>query len=93
MLRVPLDEMVLQVLLLGLGRVHEFLAKAIEPPSDAAIRTAINNLTELNALDRDQDLTPLGIPRLTRHAFSFVTTLTNKYQQVSIWHHYLWILA
>lgn len=59
-LRVPLDEMALQIRLLELGKSREFLSKAIEPPSDAAIKTAINNLRDLHALDDDEDLTPLG---------------------------------
>jgi HrpA-like RNA helicase len=45
---------------LELGKSREFLSKAIEPPSDAAIKTAINNLRDLHALDEDEDLTPLG---------------------------------
>lgn len=61
MLRVPLDELSLQIRLLELGEVRSFLSKALEPPSETAIATAIESLRELNALDEDEDLTPLGM--------------------------------
>lgn len=64
-LRVPLDEMALQIRLLELGKSREFLSKAIEPPSEASIKTAINNLFDLHALDEDEDLTPLGTDSLS----------------------------
>lgn len=60
MLRVPLDELALQIRLLELGPVREFLSKALEPPSETAIATAIKSLRELDAFDEDEDLTPLG---------------------------------
>jgi HrpA-like RNA helicase len=39
--RVPLDELCLQIKLLDLGDVAEFLGKAIEPPKEEAVAEAI----------------------------------------------------
>ena len=47
MLRTPLEELVLQIKILGLGKVMPFLAKAIEPPSDTAVANALECLQEL----------------------------------------------
>eukprot|EP01048_Picozoa_sp_COSAG05_P007660 COSAG05_NODE_546_length_8763_cov_12.991228_6_plen_539_part_00 len=60
MLRVPLDELCLQIKLLDLGEVKEFLGKAIEPPAEEAVEQAIKGLQELQALDLREYLTPLG---------------------------------
>lgn len=60
MLRVPLDELCLQIKLLDLGDVKEFLEKAIEPPAEEAVVEAIKGLQELQALDLREYLTPLG---------------------------------
>jgi HrpA-like RNA helicase len=60
MLRVPLDELCLQIKLLDLGDVAEFLGKAIEPPKEEAVAEAIKGLQELQALDLREYLTPLG---------------------------------
>ena len=47
MLRTPLEELVLQIKILGLGKVMPFLAKAIEPPSNTAVENALECLKEL----------------------------------------------
>ena len=47
MLRVPLDELCLQIKLLGLGEVAAFLNQAIEPPPELAVSEAIKGLQEL----------------------------------------------
>eukprot|EP01052_Picozoa_sp_SAG31_P015913 SAG31_NODE_1036_length_10221_cov_170.602326_11_plen_185_part_00 len=60
MMRVPLDELCLQIKLLGLGEVATFLNKAIEPPPEVAVAEAIKGLQELQALDLREYLTPLG---------------------------------
>ena len=60
MLRVPLDELCLQIKLLDLGEVAEFLGRAIEPPAAEAVAEAIKGLQELQALDLREYLTPLG---------------------------------
>ncbi|XP_014670430.1 PREDICTED: ATP-dependent RNA helicase DHX36-like [Priapulus caudatus] len=59
-LRTPLEELCLQVKLLRLGLVQPFVSRAMEPPSDAVLTLALRNLTTLNALDENEDLTALG---------------------------------
>jgi hypothetical protein len=49
--RVPLEDLILQIDLLELGKPQEFLARAITPPKDAAIAAALNNLKDLSALE------------------------------------------
>ncbi|NWT08777.1 DHX36 helicase, partial [Vireo altiloquus] len=60
-LRTPLEELCLQIKILKLGGIASFLRKLMDPPSCAAVTLAINHLMELNALDRQQELTPLGV--------------------------------
>ena len=47
MLRTPLEELVLQIKILKLGMAFSFLSKAIEPPSETAVNTAISCLKDL----------------------------------------------
>ncbi len=47
MLRTPLEELILQLKILGLGEAQPFLQRAIEPPTDRAVQTAIDCLREL----------------------------------------------
>ncbi|CAN0052374.1 unnamed protein product, partial [Choristocarpus tenellus] len=47
MLRTPLEELVLQVLLLELGSPSEFLDKAVQPPPPKMLRAALRNLHEI----------------------------------------------
>lgn len=58
--RTPLHELCLQIKLLELGEIEDFLAKALEPPAADAVRAAVVTLAELQALDPQQSLTPLG---------------------------------
>lgn len=63
--RVTLEDLVLTVLMLDLGQPHEFLSKAIQPPSAVAIGHAIQTLEEIEAIvinERDGHiiLKPLG---------------------------------
>ncbi|XP_005159264.3 ATP-dependent DNA/RNA helicase DHX36 isoform X1 [Danio rerio] len=58
--RTPLEELCLQIKVLKLGPIATFLQKTMDPPSDRAIELAITHLVDLNALDRDEKLTPLG---------------------------------
>ena len=46
--------------LLKLGRIGEFLSKALSPPDAQTVRNAIDDLTRLNALDENENLTALG---------------------------------
>ncbi|CAD5217543.1 unnamed protein product [Bursaphelenchus okinawaensis] len=60
MLRVPLASLALSIKLLRLGSVGDFLEKAIEPPPMDAIVEAEVLLREMNALDKNLELTDLG---------------------------------
>ncbi|NXR81661.1 DHX36 helicase, partial [Pycnonotus jocosus] len=60
-LRTPLEELCLQIKILKLGGIAHFLSKLMDPPSRDAVTLAINHLMELNALDRQEELTPLGV--------------------------------
>ena len=50
-LRVPLDELVLQVLLLDLGDPRDFLAQAVTPPAPEAVHVCLSYLQELSAVE------------------------------------------
>ncbi|XP_075278778.1 ATP-dependent RNA helicase A isoform X2 [Opisthocomus hoazin] len=60
MFRTPLHEIALSIKLLRLGAIGQFLAKAIEPPPLDAVIEAERTLRELDALDSNDELTPLG---------------------------------
>ncbi|XP_020533292.1 DExH-box ATP-dependent RNA helicase DExH7, chloroplastic isoform X2 [Jatropha curcas] len=60
MLRMPLVELCLQIKLLSLGHIKPFLSKALEPPNDEAMTSAISLLYEVGAVEGDEELTPLG---------------------------------
>ncbi|XP_064611599.1 ATP-dependent DNA/RNA helicase DHX36-like [Liolophura sinensis] len=59
-LRTRLEEICLQIKLLKLGKIEPFISKALEPPSMEALHSALINLEELNALDHEENLLPLG---------------------------------
>jgi HrpA-like RNA helicase len=62
--RVPLHEMVLQIKVLDLlgGDAETFLGQAVTPPGEQAVRTALDTLRRLQAIDATTEdrLTPLG---------------------------------
>eukprot|EP00887_Chlorella_sp_A99_P005373 scaffold1.g5373.t1 len=60
MVRVPLEELVVQIHLLRLGRAAPFLAKVLQPPPDRAVAAAVAALQEVGALTGGEELTPLG---------------------------------
>ncbi|VVA94125.1 unnamed protein product [Arabis nemorensis] len=60
MLRVSLVELCLQIKFLGLGHIKPFLSKALEPPSEGAINSAIALLRKVGDVQGDEELTPLG---------------------------------
>ena len=62
MARVPLEELVLQIHLLGLGPAAAFLARVIEPPPAKSITGAVSQLQAIGALTPDEAFTPLGDP-------------------------------
>eukprot|EP00039_Didymoeca_costata_P004713 m.75692 g.75692 ORF g.75692 m.75692 type:complete len:691 (-) comp12518_c0_seq1:97-2169(-) len=69
-LRVPLEDLVLQIELQSLGEPTTFFAKCLTPPTPSAVKGAIKNLVDLQALTKTTDdnqgnagkreLTPLG---------------------------------
>ncbi|XP_078362233.1 ATP-dependent DNA/RNA helicase DHX36-like isoform X2 [Oculina patagonica] len=60
MLRTPLEELCLQIKILKLGMIRPFLSKALQPPEEQAVINALEVLHQLNALDTNEELTPLG---------------------------------
>ncbi|KAA3676381.1 ATP-dependent RNA helicase A [Paragonimus westermani] len=59
-LRTPLHELALMIKLLRLGSVGDFLMKAMQPPPLDAVIEAEHTLKEMKALDKNDELTPLG---------------------------------
>lgn len=60
MARVPLEELVMQIHLLGQGPAAVFLATVLQPPPPRSIQAAVAHLQSLNALTPGEQLTPLG---------------------------------
>jgi len=52
-LRTPLDNLILQILRLGLGQPHVFLKSALQPPSASAIDASIDDLCAIGAVERE----------------------------------------
>uniref|UniRef100_A0A0A9XY87 RNA helicase n=1 Tax=Lygus hesperus TaxID=30085 RepID=A0A0A9XY87_LYGHE len=59
-LRTRLEEVILQGKILQVGKIGPFLGKVMDPPSERAVELSLNLLTSMNALDSDENLTPLG---------------------------------
>ena len=51
MVRVPLEELVLQIHLLGLGPAGPFLSRVLEPPPARAVEAALESLRSVGALE------------------------------------------
>ena len=62
MVRVPLEELVLQIHLLRLGPAAGFLARVLEPPPAKSVAGALAQLQAIGALTPAERLTPLGAP-------------------------------
>ena len=60
MLRTRLEEVVLQIKILELGRASSFLSRVLEPPIEESIKLSLDLLVNIHALDEDEQLTPLG---------------------------------
>ncbi|CAL8079092.1 unnamed protein product [Calicophoron daubneyi] len=60
-LRTPLHDIALLIKLLRLGPVGDFLKKAMQPPPLDAVIEAEHTLKEMKALDKNDELTPLGL--------------------------------
>ncbi|KAJ8938405.1 hypothetical protein NQ314_011511 [Rhamnusium bicolor] len=59
-LRERLDGVILSAKLLQLGKIEEFFPKLMDPPESKALQLSVNLLKRLNALDDNENLTPLG---------------------------------
>ncbi|GAB7356594.1 hypothetical protein MBLNU459_g7322t1 [Dothideomycetes sp. NU459] len=59
-LRVPLEQLCLSVLAMGVSDVPAFLASALTPPSSLAVAGALRTLDRMGALDGPANLTALG---------------------------------
>ncbi|CAI7758012.1 unnamed protein product, partial [Closterium sp. NIES-54] len=77
LLRAPLHSLCLQIKTLGLGNIGEFLGKAIQPPEPLAVDNAIELLEDVGALDKDENLTPLGTYGMAWHgmAWPYIPTI------------------
>ncbi|KAG9287909.1 hypothetical protein G9A89_017504 [Geosiphon pyriformis] len=61
LLRSDLQEICLQIKALDLpATISDVLAQAIEPPEEATVKAALDNLKSLQALDASEEMTPLG---------------------------------
>ena len=60
MVRVPLEELVLQIHLLKLGKANDFLQQVLEPPPAKSVEGALTQLQSVGALTKGEQLTPLG---------------------------------
>ena len=59
--RVPLEGLCLQIQLQRMsGGIAGFLGKALEPPEEDSIKSAIKTLRQIGALDEKENLTSLG---------------------------------
>ncbi|ONM17402.1 DExH-box ATP-dependent RNA helicase DExH7, chloroplastic isoform X2 [Zea mays] len=60
MLRMPLTELCLQIKSLHLDDIKSFLLKAVEPPNEEAISSAVDLLYKVGAFEGHEELSPLG---------------------------------
>lgn len=58
--RTRLEEIILHIKILKLGSVRPFLSKVMMPPDSSVVEISLQMLQAINALDRDENLTPLG---------------------------------
>lgn len=59
-LRLPLEQICLEIKILGIEDVHLMLSKAISPPPISAIDKAVEILVSVRAIDKNGQLTALG---------------------------------
>lgn len=60
MLRSRLELIILRIKVLQLGSVKTFLTNVMDPPKSEVIDLSLDLLQKLNALDNEEQLTPLG---------------------------------
>ncbi|KAH7434390.1 hypothetical protein KP509_06G015600 [Ceratopteris richardii] len=61
LLRMPLHSLCLQIKSLKLGKIGDFLGKAIQPPDPLSVRNSVQLLETIGALDDKEELTNLGM--------------------------------
>ena len=59
-LRTRLEDVILTIKMLQLGKAEEFLNLVMDKPDSKVVKTSIELLKRLNALDERENLTPLG---------------------------------
>uniref|UniRef100_A0A182SEH4 Helicase C-terminal domain-containing protein n=1 Tax=Anopheles maculatus TaxID=74869 RepID=A0A182SEH4_9DIPT len=59
-IRVALDEVILQIKILQLGDARAFMEHLLDKPSEEVIDKSLKLLNGLNAIDNEEKLTPLG---------------------------------
>lgn len=76
MVRIPLEELVLQIHSLKLGPAAQFFERVLEPPPTKSITGAVEQLAAVGALTDTEQLTPLGNPESTsRHHHPCATSV------------------
>ncbi|KAF8103693.1 hypothetical protein N665_0186s0061 [Sinapis alba] len=60
LLRSPLQSLCLQIKSLRLGKISEFLSKALQSPEPLSVQNAVEDLKTIGALDDNENLTVLG---------------------------------
>lgn len=60
-LRMPLEQICLQIKAIGITDTQIFLKKALSPPKEETVNIAIDTLRAVKAVDATGNLTPLGI--------------------------------
>ncbi|KAH3760414.1 Ubiquitin-associated/translation elongation factor EF1B, N-terminal, eukaryote [Pelomyxa schiedti] len=58
--RTPLEETVLQLKLVGMEDVEGFFSRALDPPPQSVVTSALDALKQISAIDGTHHLTPLG---------------------------------
>ncbi|PRP77620.1 hypothetical protein PROFUN_00481 [Planoprotostelium fungivorum] len=61
MLRLSLQDLILRVKSCQMGDIQYVLSRALDPPLEENIQRAIQSLIQVDALDAEQNLTPLGV--------------------------------
>ena len=59
-LRTRLEDIILHIKILKLGKAMPFLQKLMQSPDEDVVRMSIDLLQAINGLDEDENLTPLG---------------------------------
>ncbi|CAH0564481.1 unnamed protein product [Brassicogethes aeneus] len=59
-LRKRLEDVILVAKMLQLGKIKDFFGKLMNPPTEECTYISLDLLHKLNALDKDENLTPLG---------------------------------